>query len=77
MARIEHLPARVIALVIASTATPALAYIDPNIGGQLAQILAPIVTMIIGVVAFARQWLKAQLARISDRLRALVSRVRD
>jgi hypothetical protein len=77
MARIEHLPARVTALVFASTATPALAYIDPNVGGQLAQILAPIVTMIIGVVAFARHWLKALLTRTTDRLRALVSRVRD
>jgi hypothetical protein len=77
MARFEHVPARVFALVVAATASPAMAYIDPNIGGQLAQILAPIVTMIIGVVAFARQWLKALLARISGRLRALVSRVRS
>jgi hypothetical protein len=76
MARFRHVPALLFAVVIASTAGPAFAYIDPNIGGQLAQVLAPIVTMIIGVLAFARQWLKALFARISDRLRAAVSRVR-
>jgi hypothetical protein len=76
MSRIEPVPALLFAVVIGSTASPALAYIDPNIGGQLAQVLAPIVTMVIGLLAFARQWLKALFARISDRLRAVVSRVR-
>jgi hypothetical protein len=76
MAQSEHVPAFAFAVVIASSASPALAYIDPNIGGQLAQVLAPIVTMIIGVLAFARQWLKALFARMSERLRAVVSRVR-
>jgi hypothetical protein len=71
-------PARLLLpmLLLLAMPVPAHAYIDPNIGGQLAQVLAPIVTMIIGVLAFARQWLKAQFARIADRARALVSRVR-
>ncbi len=65
-----------LAMLLVAIPGPAHAYIDPNIGGQLAQILAPIVTMIIGVIAFARQWLKAQFDRIMARARAFVSRVR-
>lgn len=56
---------------------PAYAYIDPNIGGQLAQIMAPIVTMVIGLLAFARQWLKALCTRIAANARAFFSRVLD
>ncbi len=76
LSRIEHVHAPLFALVLVSTASPAFAFINPDIGGQLARVLAPIITMIVGVPAFPRQWLKAVFARMSDRSLAVVSRFR-
>lgn len=48
-----------LALVISS---PAYAYIDPNAGGMLFQLLAPVFAAIVGAWLFLRRWI-ADLAR--------------
>ncbi len=58
-------------------ATPAFAYIDPNVGGQVAQLLTPIVTMLLAALAFARHWLKAMLGRIAAVFRGFLTRGKD
>lgn len=40
----------------------AMAYIDPNAGGMLFQLLAPVFAAIVGVWLFLRRWI-ADLAR--------------
>jgi hypothetical protein len=42
--------------------TPAMAYIDPNAGGLLFQLLAPVFAALIGAWLFLRRWI-ADLAR--------------
>ena len=42
--------------------TPAMAYIDPNAGGMLFQLLAPVFAALIGAWLFLRRWI-ADLAR--------------
>jgi hypothetical protein len=49
-----------IALVV--VCEPALAYIDPNAGGMLFQLLAPIFAAAVGAWLFLRRWI-ADLAR--------------
>lgn len=66
MTRFELASAHVFALVVASTASPAFAYIDPNIGGQIAQLLTPLVTMIVAALAFARHWIRAKVGQTAS-----------
>lgn len=47
---------------------PAWAYIDPNAGGLLFQLLAPVFAGIVGVWLFLRQWIAAQVRRLWRRL---------
>ena len=61
-------------LLAASIASPAFAYIDPNIGGQIYQALYPILAVLLGVVAFARQWIAAIWHRFATAVRSLFSR---
>ncbi len=56
------------------TGTPAHAYIDPNIGGQIYQAIYPVLAVLLGLLAFARQWLVALWHRFTALLRSLFSR---
>jgi hypothetical protein len=69
-------PRAFILLLAGAIAAPAHAYIDPNIGGQLYQALYPILAVLLGVVAFARQWVAAIWQRTLTALRAMVGRQR-
>lgn len=64
-------------LYILGVPAPANAYIDPNIGGQLAQILGPIVTILLGAIAFARHWVRQTFARFGAGVKAVFRRVFD
>ncbi len=56
------------ALCLALVCMPAHAYIDPNAGGMLFQLLAPLFATVIGVWLFLRQWISALLRRVWRRL---------
>jgi len=56
---------RALALAFAATvclSAPAYAYIDPNAGGMLFQLLAPLFAAAVGVWLFLRRWI-ADLVR--------------
>lgn len=52
----------------------AQAYVDPNVGSQIWQAIYPVVAVVLGALAFARQWLAHLAGRIGHRLRRLVTR---
>lgn len=54
--------------------TPAAAYIDPNVGGQIYQALYPVLAVLIGVLAFARQWVAAIWNHFASVVRSLFFR---
>jgi hypothetical protein len=64
----------VVFLMACGFATPAAAYIDPNIGGQIYQALYPVLALLLGVLAFARQWVAAIWHRCTSVIRSLLSR---
>lgn len=64
----------VLAAMMVGQAAPALAYIDPNIGGQLYQMLYPVIAVLLGLVTFCRQWLAAVWLRMKTLLRSVISR---
>lgn len=47
---------------------PAFAYIDPNAGGMLFQLLAPLFAAVVGGWLFLRRWLSAVVRRWWSRL---------
>lgn len=47
---------------------PALAYIDPNAGGMLFQLLAPIFAAAVGAWLFLRRWIAEALRSLWHRL---------
>jgi hypothetical protein len=55
-------------------ATPAHAYIDPNAGGVLFQLLAPLFAALVGGWIFLRRWIAASLRRLWQRLLAFKSK---
>lgn len=55
-------PTILMALVLMCLAAPAHAYIDPNAGGMLFQLLAPLFAAVVGAWLFLRRWI-ADLAR--------------
>lgn len=55
-------------------ATPAAAYVDPNIGGQIYQAIYPVLALLLGVLAFARHWATALITRVVQRARAILRR---
>lgn len=62
---------RALACILVATlglASPAYAYIDPNAGGMLFQLLAPIFAAVVGAWLFLRRW-------IADFFRRLWARV--
>ena len=56
------------ALALLLPALPAWSYIDPNAGGMLFQLLAPVFAAIVGGWLFLRRWIAAQLRRLWNRL---------
>lgn len=58
-----------------SVCAPAQAYIDPNVGSQLYQAIYPVLALILGVFAFARQWVSAFMSQIADRVRKSLARI--
>lgn len=46
----------------------AMAYIDPNAGGMLFQLLAPVFAAVVGGWLFLRRWIAATLRRLWQRL---------
>ncbi|MFN3287324.1 MAG: hypothetical protein ACK40H_02655 [Sphingomonadaceae bacterium] len=69
-------PALALALLLATTLSPgtAQAYVDPNVGSQIWQAIYPVVAVVLGALAFARQWVAHLAGRIGQRLRRLVTR---
>jgi len=55
---------RVWLLLLAVSPLPALAYIDPNTGGMIFQVLAPILAMITSAWLFLRDRIKAAFYRL-------------
>jgi hypothetical protein len=51
-----------LALLWLAVAGPAHAYIDPNAGGMLFQLLAPVMAAAVGAWLFLRRWI-ADMAR--------------
>lgn len=49
---------------------PVFAYIDPNAGGTLYQLLFPLLAAVVGAWTLLRTWLAAQWARLRKRLRS-------
>jgi hypothetical protein len=49
-------------------ADPAYAYIDPNAGGMLFQLLAPVLAAIVGGWLFLRRWISEIVRRAWRRL---------
>ena len=62
------LPPACALLALLLPALPAWAYIDPNAGGMLFQLLAPMFAAIVGAWLFLRRWIAAQLRRLWNRL---------
>ena len=56
------------ALCLALVSLPAHAYIDPNAGGMLFQLLAPVFAGLVGIWLFLRQWISARARRLWRRL---------
>ncbi|MFN7695263.1 MAG: hypothetical protein ACK5O3_14605 [Burkholderiales bacterium] len=54
--------------VLVCTALPAQAYIDPNAGGMLFQLLAPLFAAAVGVWLFLRRWIAETCRRLWRRL---------
>jgi len=63
-----RLLARVLFFVLAAGPLPALAYIDPNAGGLLFQLLAPLFVAIVGGWLFLRRWIADAARRLWRRI---------
>jgi hypothetical protein len=57
------------ALLLGSFPASAWAYIDPNAGGLLFQLLAPVLAAVVGCWVFLRNWIADCLRRVWRRLR--------
>lgn len=56
-------------LALLGVTAPAQAYIDPNAGGMLFQLLAPVFAAAVGAWLFLRRWIGDQCRRLWRRLR--------
>ena len=56
----------ILAFAIVAFATPAFAYVDPNAGGLLFQVLTPVLAAVAACFAFARRSLGAAFQRTRD-----------
>lgn len=57
-----------IAICLTLVSPSAHAYIDPNAGGLLFQLLAPVFAALVGAWLFLRQWISAWARRLWRRL---------
>lgn len=57
-------PATVALLLLATLPLDCNAYIDPNAGGILFQLLAPLLAAVAGVWMFLRRWISQALRRL-------------
>jgi hypothetical protein len=57
------------------TCTPAHAYVDPNAGGLLFQLLTPIIALITASLTFARRQLLRVWVALLGGMKALVARL--
>lgn len=55
-------------LTLLGVAAPAQAYIDPNAGGLLFQLLAPVFAAAVGAWLFLRRWIAEHCRRLWRRL---------
>ena len=55
-------------LLLGALPVPAWAYIDPNAGGLLLQLLAPLFAALIGGWLFLRRWIGEQARRLWRRI---------
>lgn len=53
-----------LALVCLTVCSPAFAYIDPNAGGLLFQLLAPLLAAVVGGWLFLRRWITYHVRRL-------------
>lgn len=70
MSRLPSIVCRLV-LVLATClafSLPAQAYIDPNAGGMLFQLLAPVFAAVIGGWLMLRRWISARLRQLWHRL---------
>jgi len=59
----------VIAVACLVLCSPAYAYIDPNAGGMLFQLLAPVFAAIVGAWLFLRRWIADLFRRLMHKIR--------
>jgi hypothetical protein len=57
-----------LALLLTVTSGPAFAYIDPNAGGMLFQLLAPLFAAVVGGWLFLRRWIVTMARELWSRL---------
>jgi hypothetical protein len=55
-------------LVLLWLPAPAWAYIDPNAGGMLLQLLAPLFAAVVGAWVFLRRWIGEHFRQLWRRL---------
>lgn len=65
MSRLPHFALLLLALM---TPAPAWAYIDPNAGGMLFQLLAPMFAAAVGAWLFLRRWIAEHLKELWRKL---------
>lgn len=68
---------RIFWLPVAFVSFPAFAYIDPNTGGMILQMLAPIIAAIAGAWLFAKDYIRRLWGRIFRRRSMPVSENTD
>ena len=57
-----------LAAVLITLPASAFAYIDPNAGGLLFQLLAPVFAAVVGAWVFLRRWFASKVRRFWRRL---------
>lgn len=65
---IRQMPTTLLLILALLLPGNAYAYIDPNAGGMLFQLLAPLFAAIVGGWLFLRRWLSYQVRRLWRRL---------
>ncbi len=63
-------------VLLVTLTAPAHAYLDPNSGGVLFQVLTPILAVIVATLGFARRQLSHGWLFLSNGLRNLIGRLR-
>ena len=75
MKRVTVIKSVVLALIVSvAVAFPALAYVDPNTGGMLFQLLAVIFVFLSGILLFLSSHIRMGVARVRRFLRDLLAR---